>query len=108
MKGLTLMFQFASRRLVLLTLLMAVSSSVGIAAQRPIVSSMKNVRAVKESQGYFITPSYTSTVQVIAGDEAPVQAFEVVRPTDSRVTLGRLFTSCSCIQLEAAKTTFER
>lgn len=102
------MFQFASRRLALLTLLMALTTSVSIAAQRPIVSSMKNVRAVMESRGYFITPAYESAGQIIPGDEAPAQAFQIVCPTESRVTIGRLFTSCSCVQLEAAKTTFER
>lgn len=93
--------------LLLLTVMMPLSAAVA-GQQRPLVSTMKNVRAVTEERGYFITPAYESAGRVIPGDEGPTQAFEIIRPSDSRVSLGRLFTSCVCVQLESPKTTFER
>lgn len=108
LKGLTVMPHCPLRRVAPLFLAVLISFSIAAAGQRPIVSTMKNVRAVSEARGYFIAPAHDLAGRTIPGDEAPTQAFEVVGPSASRVTLGRLFTSCSCIRLEAPKTTFER
>lgn len=102
------MLRLPTRIFTLLFLLTMVSISTAPAAQRAVVSTMKNVSAVTESRGYFLAPAFEKAGQVIQGDEAATQAFEVIRPSDSRVTIGRLFTSCSCVQLESTKTSFER
>lgn len=102
------MFHSSMRRIMLLAVVLLIPAATATAAQRALVSSMKKVRAVTESRGYFIVPAHESAGRVIPGDEAPTQAFEIVRPSSSRVTLGRLFTSCSCIQLESPKATFEK
>lgn len=78
-----------------------------VAANAEIVSSMRNVNAVAEAHGFRLNPAYDSAQPAGAEDLAPPQAFEVVRPDGGKpVTIGRLYTSCSCIQLESPKRTF--
>lgn len=101
------MVRLSAQRIAFFVLILSMPATGVFAAQQPLVSTMRNVKAVSESRGYFINPASDSAGQIIPGDEAPTQAFEVIRPSNSRVTIGRLFTSCSCIQLEAAKRTYE-
>ncbi len=79
--------------------------SAGIAAGE-IYSTMRNVNAVPEAHGFRLNPAFDATVPQQPSDLSPPQAFEILRPSDKPVTIGRLFTSCSCIQLEANKRTF--
>ena len=83
-------------------------TGMAAAADRPMVSTMANVNSAGDTRGFYIVPVQGYTTMRIAGDEAQPQLFEIVRPGGERITLGRLHTSCSCVQLEAAKTTFER
>lgn len=76
------------------------------AGQR-LVSTMGNVSAVSAAAGYYLRPVSGVSQTFIAGDEAPAQLFEIVRPNNERISIGRLHTSCSCVQLEASKSTFE-
>lgn len=78
-----------------------VAGSTALAA---MVSTPKNVSAVFEDRGYRLVP--VSEVY-IAGDESTGKVYEIIRHGNERITLGRLHTSCTCIQLEAAKSTFE-
>ena len=102
------MFQSVPRRLALLAFFTFIPTSIVFAAQPGMVSTMRNVKAVTESRGYCITPIREAAGQAIPGDEAPAQRFEIIRPSGSRVTIGRLFTSCTCVQLEASQATFEQ
>lgn len=63
-------------------------------------------QAFTEDRGYSIKPVFEMT-RYIAGDEAPAQTFEVVRPGNGPVEFGRLFTSCSCVQLETPQRYFQ-
>jgi hypothetical protein len=72
-----------------------------------LVSTMRNVNAVMEARGFRIIPAPDLSGDQPLGDEAPVFAVEIVRPRGERITINRLFTSCSCVQLEADKQTFE-
>lgn len=80
------------------------------AAAGQVVSTPKNVKAVMEARGFYLAPTQASfDASSPAGiDLAPIQSFEIVRPNGERVTIGRLFTSCTCVQLESSKRTFER
>ncbi len=89
------------------TAFVAVAIIAGTAVSGEIYSTMRNVNAVPESHGYMLNPVFDVDVPRRDSDLAPPQAFEIIRPDDDRpVTIGRLFTSCTCIQLEAHKRTF--
>ncbi|MCC8165809.1 MAG: hypothetical protein LIQ31_06600, partial [Planctomycetes bacterium] len=90
-----------------LTAIVAVVIIAGSAVSGEIYSTMRNVNAVPESHGFMLNPVFDVDVPRRDSDLAPPQAFEIIRPDDDRpVTIGRLFTSCTCIQLEAHKRTF--
>ncbi len=78
-----------------------------LAVDSDLVSTMRNVNAVAEAHGFRLNPAYDSAHPMGTGDLAPPQAFEILRPDGKPVSIGRLFTSCVCIQLEAPKRTFE-
>lgn len=91
------------RRLTAVALVFAVAS---LAAAGEIYSTMRNVNAVVEAHGFRLNPAGDIQPTPLPTDLSPAQAFEIVRPLDRPVTIGRLFTSCSCIQLESQKRTF--
>ena len=71
-----------------------------------VVSTMRNVNAVMEARGFFLAPANDMSGKIFDGDLAPSQAFEIMRPGMSRVSIGRLYTSCSCVQLHSPKRNF--
>lgn len=76
----------------------------GSTAMAAMVSTAGNVNAVFEDQGFRLVP--VSEVY-IPGDESSGKVYEIVRQGNERITIGRLNTSCGCIQVEAGKSTFE-
>lgn len=86
--------------------LVLLTTTSATAATPAVVSSMRNVNAVMDHQGFRINPAFDHSGGIIEGDLAPVQAFEIMRPLNEAVTIGRLYTSCTCIQLEAPKRNF--
>lgn len=91
------------RRLLAVALVFAVTLA---AAAGEILSTMRNVNAVVEAYGYRLNIIHDVDIPPMATDLSPAQAFEVLKPAGKPVTIGRLFTSCSCIQLESPKRTF--
>lgn len=87
---------------------LALFAAATVNAAEGLVSSMKIVSAVTEMSGYAIQPAFEFAGIMYAGDEAPSQSFEVTRPGDGPVTLGRLFTSCSCIRLETPQKQYQQ
>ena len=91
----------------------ALAAAVFLSAVHPalsgeaLVSTMRNVNAVMESRGFRIIPAPDLSGDHPFGDEAPVFAVEIVRPRGEKITISRLFTSCSCVRLEADKQTFD-
>ncbi|MCD8140746.1 MAG: VOC family protein [Planctomycetaceae bacterium] len=79
---------------------------VNLVAAGEILSTMRNVNAVPEAHGFQVIPATDVTVAPLPSDHSPGQAFEIFRPDGRPVTIGRLFTSCTCIQLQAHKRTF--
>lgn len=77
------------------------------AGQR-IVSTMGNVDAVMEANGFRIIPVYDMIQIASAGDLAQPQVFEIIRPGAEKIRIGRLNTSCGCVRLEAGKMVFEK
>lgn len=61
-----------------------------------------------DNTGFQIVPVTNVNVNYIPGDESAPQVFEIIRPYNEPFTIGRLNTSCSCVQLEAQKSTFSR
>ncbi|MCC8189914.1 MAG: hypothetical protein LIP77_04645, partial [Planctomycetes bacterium] len=93
--------------LFLLLLFLTVTAATQASAAQ-VVSSTRNVGAVMEARGFRIAPVANAMVGYSPRDLAPVQAFEIVRPQGEKITIGRLYTSCGCVQLESPKRTFER
>lgn len=72
-----------------------------------VTSRMRTVSGVFELSGYRIVPISDAYVAESPDDLTPPQAYEIVRPDIMLpLTIGRLFTSCSCIRLESEKRTF--
>ncbi|MDR1611337.1 MAG: VOC family protein [Planctomycetota bacterium] len=69
---------------------------------------MRNVNAVMEARGFYLTPAEDMSGKTYLGVLAPTQAFEIVRPNLGRLTIGRLYTSCTCVQLVSPKRNFEQ
>lgn len=63
-------------------------------------------QAFMEDRGYSIKPVF-EMARYIPGDEAQAQTFEVVRPGNGPIEFGRLFTSCSCVQLETPQRYYQ-
>lgn len=57
-----------------------------------------------EYGGFFLNP--VGAEPQGEGDLAPPQLFEIVRPGNQAIELGRLYTSCVCVALEAEKSSF--
>lgn len=68
-----------------------------------VVSTMQNVSAYFQYGGYSIEPLDTVT---IAGDHGPAQRFRIARPSNGGFSIGRLYTSCTCIQVSMDKRSF--
>jgi hypothetical protein len=83
-------------------LIFATVSAAHAAAVRSTSRNQRN--AVMEYSGFFLNPIGTEPQG--PGDLAPPQLFEIVRPNDQAITIGRLYTSCVCVALEAEKTSF--
>lgn len=96
------------RRNVLLILFVLICALAALAIYLYRVSSVRKIQAesVVESDGYAIVLLPDESGRIFPGDKAPAQAFELVRPSGSPVTIGRMITSCPCIVLEAPKMTF--
>lgn len=88
-------------------LVLIAALAVPAMAAAPMVSSMAQANGVSSYMGYQLVPAPQTGTFFIAGDEAPAQQFELLHPANDRVTIGRIFTSCSCIQVEAPKRTYE-
>lgn len=98
------MLRSSSRWLALAAALFSLAA--GWTAAGEVLSTMRNVNAVPEAHGFMVVPAPDVTVAPLSSDLSPGQAFEIVRPDGRPVTIGRLFTSCTCIQLQAHKRTF--
>ncbi len=61
-----------------------------------------------DNTGFQIVPVRDVQVNYIPGDESAPRVYEIIRPYNEPFTIGRLNTSCSCVQLEAPKSTFAR
>ncbi len=91
-------------RLPLMLLISLLAAPVACAGQG-LVSTKKNVSAYMDFNGYHITPVGKMTVP---GDLSDAQIFEINRPGMGPITLGRLFTSCTCIQASTEKRKYAR
>lgn len=94
-------------RCMLSALVMVLAPALTWGADSSLVSSMRNVNAVMEAQGFRINPAFSQGAAMNKEDLSPPQAFEILRPEFKGFTIGRLFTSCTCIQLESPKRKFE-
>lgn len=92
--------------LLLLAAVLLLGAVPALAANSALVSTMRNVNAVTESRGFYLTPATDRSGATGFGSLAPDQAFEIIRPDGKAVTIGRLYTSCTCVQLSAPKRTF--
>lgn len=97
-------YRIHTRVATLVFAIMAIASMSAVhAVDDRLYSSMRTVNAVSDSQGYHLVPVLDYQPTSLPGDLAPPQVFEIIRPNDEQITIGRLFTSCSCIRLETEK-----
>ncbi len=87
--------------LVLFATLLAASAALSAQMTSTPVRAMG---AVMQTGGFMIRPA--GVAPAAAGDLAPQQLFEIVRPGDQPIAIGRMFTSCACIRLEADSRSF--
>ncbi|MDR0362213.1 MAG: VOC family protein [Planctomycetota bacterium] len=85
-----------------------VAAASAVVAADGVVSTMRNVSAVAEARGFSLMPANDLSGKTYLGVLAPTQAFEIVRPDNGRVTIGRLYTSCTCVQLVSPKRNFQQ
>ncbi len=90
------------RRLILPFAALALLCTVST-AQAAMVSTMANPGAVMDAYGFSIVPVQELR---ISGDEGVARVYEIVRPNGQPFSIGRLNTSCTCVQLEAQQTSF--
>ncbi len=65
--------------------------------------------AVMETRGYYLTPTTTNRTNTIPhGALAPLQTFELVRPDMASFRVGRIYTSCPCVELSSPKKAYAR
>lgn len=83
----------------------ALSSGSASFAGEVISTPTRTVGAVMQAEGFSIRPVGINPAD--DGDLAPRQLFEIARPEGKSVTIGRMFTSCSCIRLEADARSFD-
>lgn len=70
-----------------------------------VVSTMaRAVPAVSNMGGISLTPVGTQPASY--DDLAPVQLFEITKSANESISIGRMFTSCTCVRLESDKRTF--
>lgn len=70
------------------------------------VSTKNNIGGHLEYAGYTIVPVHDVAASVKPGDHAAAQMFELIRPSNQAVTIGRLYTSCTCIRMETEKKSY--
>lgn len=83
--------------------LVTVLSATGAFSGEAVVSTMRNVSAYFQYGGFSIAPVDTTPA---AGDYGPAQRFQIVRPSSGGFSIGRLYTSCTCIQVSTDKRSF--
>lgn len=65
--------------------------------------------AVMKSRGYYLTTTTTNrTGTTPHGALAPLQTFELVRPDMASFRIGRVYTSCPCVELSSPKKAYAR
>lgn len=83
-------------------LLLAVSVRAQ-AGEQGLVSTMSLMNAVEQSNGITIVPAADVPAKVYTEDHGPSQVLEIIRPDMGPVSIGRLNTSCTCIQASLPK-----
>lgn len=85
----------------------AVSSfSRASAAEEELVSTMSLVAAVETVAGMRIAPADDAPVNVYTEDLSPPQVLEIIRPDMAPITVGRLYSSCTCVRVSLTKRHF--
>lgn len=69
------------------------------------VSTQNNIGGYFEYAGFTIVPA-GDAVPARSGDLSAARAFEILRPGQQAFTVGRLYTSCNCFQIEIGKKRF--
>lgn len=71
-------------------------------------SAQAAARAQAAASGLSIVPAVGVTAPNYAGDKGPAQVFEVLRPENTPVTLGRFYMDCTCVRAstDGGKTRF--
>lgn len=90
---------------VVLALALVFLAAAPASSAQMVSSTTRGVSAVMQADGFHIRPA--GSAGQFGGDLAPVQTFEIVRPGNQRITIGRLFTSCTCVRLEAPRQSYE-
>lgn len=89
---------------IMLTLPALLLAALCTGAVEMVSSHAQALSSVSSIGGYSIIPAGTEPGSY--GDLAPIQLFEITKPDGQSFTISRMFTSCTCVQLEADKRTY--
>ena len=73
------------------------------AGEQGLVSTMSLMNAVEQSNGITIVPAADVPAKVYTEDYGPSQVLEIIRPDMGPVSIGRLNSSCTCVQASLPK-----
>ncbi len=94
-------------RMATLCCLVFLLALVAAGAREPrVVSTYGMTAAVESAGGFHIAPTPLTAPPSYTEDLAPPQVFELVRPGHLPVTVGRLLSSCTCLEVSMEKRSF--
>lgn len=83
-----------------------VAAALSAAGEPALVSSMGLTGAVTSVGGVSIAPAKDVALPIYTEDLAPPQVVEIIRPDMGPLSVGRLLSSCTCVQASMEKKDF--
>lgn len=84
------------------------SLSLALLALLTVGAPVIAAESLGQSRGFYLSPSTERSGGTPAGVLAPIQAFELVRPGMDAFRVGRIYTSCPCVELVSDKRAFTK
>lgn len=86
--------------------LAALFGQAGHAGEARVSSSSGLAMGADSHDGFTIAPAKDVPIKVYTEDLAPVQVFEIIRPDQRPFSVGRILSSCSCLDVSMDKRGF--
>lgn len=87
-------------------LFLALAMTLAVSAAAAVeVSTKNNIGGHFEYAGFTVVP-VSDAAPAYSSDLSRAKVFEIIRPGQQSFSVGRLYTSCTCIQVEIEKKSF--